>query len=124
MIHLLIAATIVASPAQQSFDCDVDDCGKTPRIVVVSPETKLRRYKKKIVAPYKSWTNAVASCESGGRWHIATGNGFYGGLQFTLSSWQAVGGVGMPHLASRLEQRFRAVKLLHVQGYGAWPICG
>lgn len=78
----------------------------------------------KAVRPYRAWIARTAACESGGRWHIATGNGFYGGLQFTLPSWRAVGGRGMPHHASRLEQEFRAVRLLHIQGAGAWPVCG
>lgn len=65
----------------------------------------------------------LAACESGGRWNINTGNGFYGGLQFTLSSWQAVGGSGYPHLASKSEQIARAEILQSRQGWGAWPAC-
>lgn len=78
----------------------------------------------RVVAPYRARFLLVASCESGRRWHIATGNGFYGGLQFTLSSWWAVGGRGYPHQASQLEQLYRGVRLLHLQGWGAWPNCG
>ena len=65
----------------------------------------------------------LAQCESGGNWAINTGNGFYGGLQFTLSSWQAVGGSGMPNQASREEQIARAQILQSRQGWGAWPAC-
>lgn len=65
----------------------------------------------------------LAQCESGGNWAINTGNGFYGGLQFTLSSWQAVGGSGYPHQASKAEQIARAEQLLALQGWGAWPAC-
>lgn len=65
----------------------------------------------------------VAQCESGGNWAINTGNGYYGGLQFSLSSWQAVGGSGLPSNASREEQIMRAEKLLAIQGWGAWPAC-
>lgn len=65
----------------------------------------------------------LAQCESGGNWAINTGNGFYGGLQFTLSSWQAVGGSGLPSNASREEQIMRAEQLLAMQGWGAWPAC-
>ena len=43
----------------------------------------------------------VAQCESGGNWSINTGNGYYGGLQFSLSTWRAFGGSGMPHQASK-----------------------
>lgn len=65
----------------------------------------------------------LAACESGGNWAINTGNGFYGGLQFTLSSWQAVGGSGYPNQASREEQISRAQILQSRQGWGAWPAC-
>lgn len=65
----------------------------------------------------------LAACESGGNWAINTGNGFYGGLQFTLSSWQGVGGSGYPHQASKSEQIARAQMLQARQGWGAWPAC-
>lgn len=65
----------------------------------------------------------LAACESSGNWAINTGNGFYGGLQFTLDSWRATGGSGMPHHASRSEQIRRAQILLQMQGWGAWPAC-
>jgi LysM repeat protein len=67
--------------------------------------------------------DSIAACESGGNWSINTGNGFYGGLQFTLSSWQAVGGSGYPNQASREEQITRAQTLQSRQGWGAWPAC-
>lgn len=65
----------------------------------------------------------LAQCESGGNWSINTGNGYYGGLQFALASWQGVGGTGYPHEHSREEQIYRAEKLLAIQGWGAWPGC-
>jgi len=65
----------------------------------------------------------IASCESGGNWSINTGNGYYGGLQFTLPSWKAVGGQGYPHQASKAEQIERAKILQSRQGWGAWPAC-
>jgi len=65
----------------------------------------------------------IAACESGGNWAINTGNGFYGGLQFTLGSWAAVGGSGSPAAASREEQISRATMLQARQGWGAWPAC-
>ena len=68
--------------------------------------------------------SGVAQCESGGNWSINTGNGYYGGLQFSLSSWRAVGGTGYPHQNSPYEQAVRAEKLKAVQGLGAWPHCG
>jgi hypothetical protein len=68
--------------------------------------------------------DAVAACESGGNWHIATGNGYYGGLQFTMGTWHANGGSGSPHQASREEQIRVAENVLHSQGIKAWPVCG
>ena len=65
----------------------------------------------------------IAQCESGGNWSTDTGNGYYGGLQFTLSSWQAYGGAGNPSQASRDEQIAVAQKLQATQGWSAWPVC-
>lgn len=65
----------------------------------------------------------LAACEAGGNWAINTGNGYYGGLQFTLSSWKAVGGSGYPHQASKAEQIARGQMLQARQGWGAWPAC-
>lgn len=66
----------------------------------------------------------VAMCESGGNWSINTGNGYYGGLQFSLSTWQSVGGQGYPHQASPHEQATRAEILKSRAGLGQWPVCG
>jgi LysM repeat protein len=65
----------------------------------------------------------LAQCESGGNWSINTGNGYYGGLQFTLGSWWGVGGSGYPHQASKSEQIARGKILQSRQGWGAWPAC-
>ncbi len=66
----------------------------------------------------------LAQCESGGNWAINTGNGYYGGLQFNLSTWQAYGGTGYPHENSREEQIAVATRLRDANGgYGAWPHC-
>jgi hypothetical protein len=68
--------------------------------------------------------DAVAACESGGNWSTATGNGYYGGLQFTMGTWRANGGSGSPHKASREEQIRVAENVLRTQGIKAWPVCG
>ena len=66
----------------------------------------------------------LAQCESGGNWAINTGNGYYGGLQFSLSTWRAYGGPGYPHEQSRETQIAIATKLRDANGgYGAWPAC-
>jgi resuscitation-promoting factor RpfA len=73
-------------------------------------------------APDSDW-DKLAQCESGGNWSINTGNGYYGGLQFSLSTWRAYGGSGMPHKASREEQIRIAKKVQASDGWGAWPAC-
>ena len=65
----------------------------------------------------------LAQCESGGNWSINTGNGFYGGLQFTQQSWNGVGMSGSPHTASKEAQIEAGERLLALQGWGAWPAC-
>lgn len=100
----------------------------TVRVVVTSPpSTEVPPPVSEPPAPAAddshNW-DAVAECESNGDWHINTGNGYYGGLQFSLPSWQGVGGTGYPHEHSRAEQINRAEQLLAIQGRGAWPHCG
>ncbi|MFC7492685.1 MULTISPECIES: ubiquitin-like domain-containing protein [unclassified Nocardioides] len=68
--------------------------------------------------------DSLAQCESGGNWAINTGNGYYGGLQFSLGTWQANGGSGLPSNASRETQIAIATKVRDASGgYGAWPAC-
>jgi LysM repeat protein len=71
--------------------------------------------------------DTVASCESGGNWSINTGNGYYGGLQFSASTWAAYGGTAYAstaNQASKSQQIAVAEKVLAAQGKGAWPTCG
>ncbi len=73
-----------------------------------------------------NWS-AVAACESGGNWSASTGNGFYGGLQFTEQTWLAYGGgqyASSANLASPAQQIAVAERVLAGQGIGAWPVCG
>lgn len=77
-------------------------------------------------SPGHDWSG-VAQCESSGNWHINTGNGFYGGLQFTQSTWDAYGGqayASRADLASESAQVTVAERVLSGQGIGAWPVCG
>ena len=69
-----------------------------------------------------SW-DRLAQCESGGNWAINTGNGYYGGLQFSLSSWQAVGGTGYPHEHPRETQIEMGRRLYNQGGWAHWPGC-
>ncbi|MGC0332944.1 hypothetical protein RKD23_005934 [Streptomyces sp. SAI-170] len=68
----------------------------------------------------------IAECESSGRWHVNTGNGFYGGLQFWQPTWVDYGGLkyaARADLATRAEQIAVARKVLALQGWEAWPVC-
>src|SRR5262245_13753573 len=76
-----------------------------------------------IVRPYRAKLTRMAWCESTGRWRIFNPP-YSGGLQFDLQTWRSVGGQGWPHQNSRLEQMFRAVRLIHRCGYQPWPRCG
>jgi len=70
---------------------------------------------------------AIAACESGGNWSANTGNGFYGGLQFTEQTWLAYGGgqyAASANLATPAQQIAVAQRVLAAQGIGAWPVCG
>jgi hypothetical protein len=72
--------------------------------------------------------DAIAACESGGNWAINTGNGYYGGLQFLLSTWQINGGTAFaayPHQATREQQIAVAERVVAAAGgsYGAWGAC-
>ncbi len=76
-------------------------------------------------APDSVW-DRVAQCESSGNWNINTGNGFFGGLQFTSSTWRAFGGgafADSANHASREQQIVVAERVLAGQGWGAWPVC-
>lgn len=71
--------------------------------------------------------NKVADCESSGNWTINTGNGYFGGLQFSQSTWAAYGGTSyapQANQASREQQIRVAERVLAAQGPGAWPVCG
>lgn len=69
----------------------------------------------------------VAHCESRNRWHINTGNGYSGGLQFSPTTWRAFGGrrfAPEAYLATKRQQIHIADRVLRVQGWRAWPVCG
>ncbi|HEU5475768.1 MAG TPA: ubiquitin-like domain-containing protein [Actinophytocola sp.] len=79
-----------------------------------------------VISDGEVW-DRLAQCEAGGNWAINTGNGYYGGLQFNLSTWQSNGGTqyaAYPHQATR-EQQIATATLVRDRrgGYGAWPAC-
>ncbi|MEV6208686.1 transglycosylase family protein [Kitasatospora sp. NPDC051914] len=77
-------------------------------------------------ASVSTW-DKVAQCEASGNWSINTGNGYYGGLQISMSTWRAFGGTAYasrPDLATKQQQILTGEKILAGQGEGAWPSCG
>jgi len=65
----------------------------------------------------------LAQCEAGGNWAANTGNGYFGGIQFSVSSWRAVGGGGYPQQASRETQIAMGQRLWNQGGWEHWPAC-
>lgn len=94
------------------------------------PEAKVVHVGTKEPAPAANFAGGgsvwdrLAQCEAGGNWAANTGNGYYGGLQFTIGTWQANGGSGRPDQASREQQIAVATRVRdNAGGYGAWPAC-
>jgi LysM repeat protein len=109
------------APAQVKAEVQAEAAPEQPAYVAPAPQPR-PQVAAPSVAGGSVW-DSLAMCEAGGNWAINTGNGFYGGLQFTLSSWAAAGGSGYPHQASRDEQIMRGQILQSMQGWGAWPAC-
>ena len=95
-------------------------------VVVAAPVAGLVTATSASAADTSTW-EAVAQCESTGNWSINTGNGYYGGLQFSASTWAAYGGTAYASSADQAtegQQIAVAEKVLASQGPGAWPVCG
>jgi resuscitation-promoting factor RpfB len=102
------------------------------RVVLSAPRSEVEKVGTKSRPTPKVSSNglnwdAVAACESGGNWHINTGNGFYGGLQFDYGTWLSNGGgayAPRADLASREQQIAIATKVYNARGSSPWPVCG
>ncbi|QMU77717.1 transglycosylase family protein [Streptacidiphilus sp. PB12-B1b] len=95
-------------------------------VIVAAPVAGLAAATSASAATPSTW-DAVAQCESSGNWAANTGNGFYGGLQFTSSTWAAFGGTqyaASANQASASQQIAVGEQVLAAQGPGAWPVCG
>lgn len=71
--------------------------------------------------------DAIARCESGGRWNADTGNGYYGGLQFDAATWRSNGGLDYAPRADRATREQQIAVAEHLQarrGLAPWPACG
>jgi len=116
----------------QYIDGKLTHQAETSRVTVKAPTTQLekvgtkQRPEPKVSSNGLDW-DAVAQCEAGGNWHINTGNGFYGGLQFDYGTWLSNGGGAYAQradLATRAEQIAIATKVYNARGSSPWPVCG
>jgi hypothetical protein len=116
---------------------NIERCQRNP-----SNQPRVRRFDRHQAALHKARVRRQARAQAGWRWPWSciakyesggnpaenTGNGFYGGLQFTMSTWRAYGGSGNPANASIAKQEAVAQRVLAAQGWGAWPntsrMCG
>jgi LysM repeat protein len=108
----------VATPADES-------AAAAPQADVSTPAPRQTAVAAPSVGNGSVW-DAIAACESGGNWAINTGNGFFGGLQFTQSTWAGYGGLSYApraDLATREQQIAVASAVQAGQGWGAWPVC-
>jgi hypothetical protein len=123
-LAITILALAAPAPHHHQPACDTVCQDRVAQHIRRRVRADHRQVWRHVTAPYRSWLRSTRMCESGGNYHAATGNGFWGAYQFTLESWAAVGGSGLPSDAEPLEQDYRAIRLLHLQGRGAWPVCG
>lgn len=114
---------------------DIDAAAERRRLRGTAPadiRARIDQLERRLQAPLPAPTASIASptlaaiaqCESGGDPTTDTGNGFYGKYQFTLQTWQSVGGTGNPAQASEAEQDRRAMMLYAQAGVSPWPVCG
>ncbi|MYS19353.1 Transglycosylase-like domain-containing protein, partial [Streptomyces sp. DvalAA-14] len=107
------------------FSCKYRHTALLTGVAALAPLAVLAGAGESSAADSSVW-DRIARCESGGDWHINTGNGYYGGLQFSASTWRAYGGgayASTADRASRGQQIAIATKVQHASGWGAWPVC-
>lgn len=110
---ILVGEVLTVAPGQPAAATTTDDVvSSTP---ITTPSASATTSGSGIWA-------CIAAHESGGNPSEDTGNGYYGAYQFTLSSWAAAGGTGLPQDASLATQTAAAQRLQQLQGWGAWPV--
>lgn len=116
-----LAANVLSTPIPTLIPSPTPTSSPTPTVVITLTPTAA-------VQPTTDPTSdgvwdQLAACESNGHWNDDTGNGYYGGLQFSLTAWASVGGAGKPSDASRDEQITRAKLLQSRRGWEPWGGC-
>jgi len=134
----IVLATIVAliAPPPAGAKCRTKECWKRVRIARAEAWLKRERpavwYYRREPEAWKRWSRATAWCESNLRWHIATGNGYYGAHQWLPSTWYSAMRLiparartrAMPHHSRPELQSLVAIRYARTYGTGAWPNCG
>jgi hypothetical protein len=121
-----VARTLVAQRVVARPKAEVEQVGTKSRPAPPAPPASSGNAPPVSSGGGLNW-DGVANCESGGNWSINTGNGYYGGLQFSSSTWLANGGgayAPRADLASRDQQISIAMKLYRQSGSASWPVCG
>ncbi|MEA2650607.1 MAG: resuscitation-promoting factor RpfB [Chloroflexota bacterium] len=111
-------ASAVPTPAAAPMEATLHD--------IAAPAAPARAPQRVVTYAGTTVWDDLARCESSGNWAINTGNGYYGGLQFSLGTWQQYGGAefaAYPHQATRAEQIAVAERLRAARGYAPWPAC-
>ncbi len=128
-------ANFNSGPARKPTIVAVSDPEIVKKIIIPSAPKPVERKVPRVASRHRSVTvskptltqsslwDRLAECEASGDWSANTGNGFYGGLQFTSGTWHSFGGTGSAQNASRAEQIRVAKNVLAGQGWGAWPTC-
>jgi hypothetical protein len=120
-----IEAAPIPTPASAPMEATLHTV-PTPKPVAAAPAAPAPAPQSVVTYDGNTVWDALAQCESGGNWAINTGNGYYGGLQFSLSTWQGYGGgefAAYPHEATREQQIIVAERLRAARGYQPWPAC-
>ncbi|MEU6466372.1 transglycosylase family protein [Streptomyces sp. NPDC046976] len=115
-----------ADTSRTTTRCDNARSGRTTAVLAGAALLGLLAATGNAAAADNGVWDRIAQCESGGNWHINTGNGYYGGLQFSAHTWSAYGGgayASTADRASRSAQIAVATRVQRAQGWGAWPVC-
>lgn len=122
----LVNEQITIAPVTKQILVGTKVAAVAPRVATTSAPRSATSAPATTTVPSGSVWDRLAQCESGGRWSINSGNGYYGGLQFSRSTWLAYGGgayAPTANLATREQQIAIGVKTQASQGWGAWPSC-
>lgn len=132
-MELLLALSVqLKQPELPNFDTEINRVSELRAVearkalevpkVVIQPPNPVMPVKAAPMASGSVW-DRLAMCESGGRWNINTGNGFYGGLQFDIQTWGNYGGFARADLAPREVQIAKATEVHARRGFSPWPSC-